>query len=142
MISNFMFQIVDQFLKCGDEIHFYAIYEALKLFHTQNVALTTPKQRDFLKLSQQLFLRDSKEGSEGIFDFTAARMLNILAFYNSLTREIVDKVFNVEYLDVFEQSLTRIKSEHRTNMRRELMMLNRTVTILHPEFGVSPEMCF
>ena len=48
----------------------------------------------------------------------------------------MDKIFNLDYLDVFERTLERVRPKFRRPLRTELMRLNRTVAILYPQFGV------
>ena len=133
------FQIIDHFLNCRESAHFYTIYEALKLLQRHAIPMETPRHREFLDLAQQLLLRDF-EGFTGhvwTTDFTLIRTINIFAYYGCLSKESAYRIFNEQYLDAFERSLDMIKPQLKNNLRWDLMVANRTICILYPEFKVN-----
>jgi len=131
-------KLIDQVLKYRDEVHFHVVYHILVLLQFQCVSLQTAKHLDFLQLSLELFNRDCLECTDnGInADFMAMRALSIFCYYKCLNKESVDKIFNLDYLDVFERTLERVRPKFRRPLRAELMRLNRNVAILYPQFGV------
>jgi len=127
-------KLMDQVLKYRDEVHFHVVYHILVLLQFQCVSLQTAKHLDFLQLSLELFNRDCLECTDNVI--MAMRALSTFCYFKCLNKESVDKIFNLDYLDVFERTLERVKPKLRRPLRTELMRLNRTVAILYPQFGV------